>query len=137
MTMTTAVGISDPTAKPQHCGSCPLRDYRRIPSIGGASPILLLGEYPPVSSPTGGKPFQDREGSIINMAIRHIQKAYYGYEDGVNRWNKLKTARGYTVQCVGADKPPKMAVQKCRKWLLSTLDVVEPRVIVTFGAGAL
>lgn len=123
--------------KPQHCGACPFFAYRRIPSTAEKSPILLLGEYPSITSPQGGKPFQDREGAIVNMALRHLQKSYYESEDGVNRWKKLTPARAYAVQCITDDKPPKLAVSRCRAFLLATLDQVEPRLIVTFGASTL
>lgn len=124
--------------KPAACSGCPLFSSRRVLSRGDSkAPIFLLGDFPTLSSPYGGEPFQDRPGIVINTALRRLKAMYTKADNGVERWSKLGVFKGYAAQCATDDKPKKAVVVQCRAYLEADLRRIQPKLIITFGADAL
>jgi len=125
--------------KPEHCQGCALQAARRVEPSGSSARIVLVGQLPDVSSPQGGRPFQDRHGIILNTALKRVEKMYTRKwpEDGVQRWQRLTTYKTYAVQCITGDRPPKETSSRCRVYLDNDIVRLRPQAVVAFGADAM
>jgi uracil-DNA glycosylase len=107
------------------------------PRGNSKAPIFLLGDFPTLSSPYGGEPFQDRPGIVINTALRRLKAMYMKADNGVERWGKLDVFKSYAVQCATDDKPLKDTSVKCRHFLNQNLQRIQPKLVMAFGADAM
>jgi uracil-DNA glycosylase family 4 len=123
--------------KPIECRACPYFDRRRVTPDGSReAKVMLVGDYPSLTTPKQGQPFSDRKGIILKTALQHLRNMYVKAQDGHRRWQDLKQYRTYTVQCVSDDKPPKAPTTSCRRHLHKGLMEIRPKIIIVFGATA-
>lgn len=123
--------------KPIECRACPWYDRRRVvPEGSKEAKVMLIGDYPSMTTPKLGQPFSDRKGIILKTALSHLKNMYYKAKNGRKRWDALRDYRTYTVQCVSDDKPPKTPVTRCNQLLRERLVSINPKVLIVFGATA-
>lgn len=123
--------------KPIECRACPFYDRRRVVPNGSLeAKVMLVGDYPSLTTPKQGEPFSDRKGIILKTALQHLRNMYVKAKDGRKRWDALRQYRTYTVQCLSDDKPPKAPTTRCRQHLHGALVAVRPKVLIVFGATA-
>lgn len=123
--------------KPPDCRTCTYLDRRRVEPNGSRdAAVVLLGDYPTLTTPKAGRPFSDRKGVVLKTALSRLRDMYGKSKDGHGRWAKLPQYMTYAVQCVTDDKPPKGPVSCCRVHLQRSLLEIRPKVIVVFGAKA-
>lgn len=119
------------------CRACPWYDRRHvIPDGPSTAKVMLVGDYPSMTTPQKGEPFSDRKGIVLKTALQQLRNRYELAQDGRKRWNALKLYRTYTVQCISNDKPPKTPVTHCGHLLREALVTRRPKVIIVFGATA-
>ena len=123
--------------KPPTCCVCPNYTQLRIASAGASTAaVLLVGDYPQTASPTLSKPFTDRAGRPIQMAIQQLRGMYFKTPGGPERWASLPLHETYAAQCTSEKEPPQAAVTACGVLLDTTIQQTRPKVIVSFGAMA-
>ncbi|MBU1891250.1 hypothetical protein KJ782_07270 [Patescibacteria group bacterium] len=125
--------------KPDECRGCPYFDRRRVAPAGAVcnhTSVLLLGDYPSLTTPEQGKPFSDRRGVVLKTALARLRGKYHNATDGKNRWAALTQYSTYAVQCVPEDKPPKGPTKQCNTLLNGVFLKRQPVVAVVFGATA-
>jgi len=125
-----------PELKPETCTGCPLYSRRRIHPAGSTkqTKILILGEYPALTSPQGGQPFKDRAGSIVRTLLKRIRQPYYATPEGTLRWATLDPYFCYVAQCATDDRPNKVTLTKCRPNVETLITQIKPKLIITLGA---
>jgi uracil-DNA glycosylase family 4 len=124
-------------AKPFECRACPWFDRRRVPSEGSReAKVMLVGDYPSLTTPEMGQPFSDRRGVIFKTALARVESIYKKSPEGRVRWDDLKQYRTYMVQCVSDDKPPKEPAARCKAFFHEKLVEIQPKIVVVFGATA-
>lgn len=129
--------MEDTSNKPDECRTCPYFDRRRVvPNGSREAQVMLVGDYPSLTTPKQGQPFSDRKGIILKTALQHLRNMYIKAKDGHIRWQALKQYSTYMVQCVSDDKPPKAPTTCCHRHLQASLTEIRPKVIVVFGATA-
>lgn len=114
------------------CKNCELHKTRNNVVFADGNPetakIILIGEAPGENEDLQGKPFVGRAGKLLN---EFLEKA------GISREKDLYIVN--TVKC----RPPKNRVpsniekESCRKFLLSQIEIINPKVILLCGATAL
>jgi uracil-DNA glycosylase family 4 len=123
--------------KPVECTGCAWYDRRRVSPEGSTqAQVMLIGDYPTLTTPKQGIPFSDRKGVILKTALQHLRNMYTKAIDGRKRWDALKQYKTYAVQCVSDDKPPKGPTTRCRHYLHASLMNIRPKILIVFGATA-
>ena len=115
-----------------NCASCELYKTRNNIVFADGNPdtasIILIGEAPGENEDLQGKPFVGRAGKLLNEFLKKAK---------ISRENDLYIIN--TIKC----RPPKNRVptnkekQACEKFLLSQIDIINPKVILLCGATAL
>lgn len=118
--------------KCEKCKSCELHLTRNNIVFADGNPktasIILIGEAPGENEDLQGIPFVGRAGKLLN---EFLEKA------GISREKDLYIIN--TVKC----RPPKNRVpsnkekESCREFLLSQIDIINPKIILLCGATAL
>lgn len=115
-----------------NCIACELHLTRNNVVFADGNPktasIVLIGEAPGENEDLQGIPFIGRAGKLLN---EFLDKA------GISRENDLYIIN--TLKC----RPPKNRVpslaekESCRKFLLSQIEIIDPKIILLCGATAL
>lgn len=118
--------------KCNYCASCELHKTRNNIVFADGNPetasIILIGEAPGENEDLQGIPFVGRAGKLLN---EFLISANLSREDDLYIIN--------TVKC----RPPKNRVpsaeekDKCRHFLLSQIEIVDPKIILLCGATAM
>ena len=118
------------------CRRCPLwrRATHSVPGEGAADAgIMLIGEGPGRREDLEGRPFVGRAGRLLEELLAHAGLR----RDQVYITNVVKH-RAVTGAPSGRDRPPTAGeIEACRPWLVTQLDILRPRVVVTLGRHAL
>ena len=121
----------------QTCTLCPLCERRNHVVFGEGnpeSPLVLVGEGPGENEDRTGRPFVGRAGQLLDECLR---------ECGMTRRHLFITN---VVRCRPTEQdetggrlknraPQSVEIETCLKnWLVPTLEVIEPLVILCLGA---
>jgi len=116
----------------EKCKACELHKTRTNVVFADGNPntakIILIGEAPGENEDLQGIPFIGRAGKLLNEFLE---------KSGISRENDLYIIN--TVKC----RPPKNRVpsntekESCRKFLLSQIEIIDPKIILLCGATAL
>jgi uracil-DNA glycosylase family 4 len=124
-----AADLESVSALVSSCTRCPLHETRKMPVFGeGASDarVVCVGEAPGAREDETGRPFVGRAGQLLDRLLLSVGLA----RESVYICNVLKS------------RPPNNRdplpdeVQACSPYLLRQLALVQPEVIVAFGAFA-
>lgn len=111
------------------CSSCPLAQgcTQKVPGIGPVpSDIMFIGEAPGENEDIQGEPFVGRGGQLLNKAIEAL-----GWQrDDIYITNVTKCRTPNNRQPVATE------IASCYKHLKKEIEVVQPKVIVCWGAVA-
>ncbi len=94
------------------------------------APVLLIGEAPGRDEDLQGRPFVGRSGRLLDLMLEAI---------GLSRTAE-DPARAVLISNVvfwrppGNRKPEEAEVAFCMPWLIRTIEIVRPRIIVCLGA---
>jgi len=118
--------------KCEQCKSCELHKTRNNVVFADGNPetasIVLIGEAPGENEDMQGLPFVGRAGKLLNEFLASA---------GISRENDLYIIN--TVKC----RPPKNRVPSneeknaCRHFLISQIEIINPKIILLCGATAL
>lgn len=118
--------------KCEGCSSCELHKTRNNVVFADGNPetasIVLIGEAPGANEDLQGIPFVGRAGKLLN---EFLQRA------GISREKDLYIIN--TVKC----RPPANRVpmdsekESCRAFLLSQIEIIDPKIILLCGATAM
>lgn len=113
----------------ERCGRCPLHQSRTRAVFGEGSPdarIVCVGEAPGAREDQTGRPFVGRAGKLLDRLLMTIglprERAYI--------CNVLKS------RPPGNRDPLPEEVEACTPYLLRQLELIDPRIIIAFGAFA-
>lgn len=113
----------------ESCTRCILRESSQNVCIMGkgnvTSPIVLIGEAPGEAEAIHGKPFCGASGKWM-----HKQLSELGMEGMVYITNSCR------CRPPNNRKPTSLEVDACRMYLMSELEIIQPRVIVCLGRTA-
>jgi len=124
-----AADLSSLSALVSACGRCALHETRNMPVFGeGAhdARVVCVGEAPGAREDETGRPFVGRAGQLLDRLLLTVGLA----RESVYICNVLKS------------RPPKNRdplpdeVEACSPYLLRQLALIEPEVIIAFGAFA-
>lgn len=107
-----------------NCERCALRKSCNQPvagiSIGGATRLLFIGEYPEIGEDIEGEAFVDRAGYNFKQLVEQA---------------KIKNYRlTYTVKCKpGVANLIETGVASCKSWLFEEINIIKPKIICTLG----
>jgi uracil-DNA glycosylase len=132
-------GFTDlPEAKTaaESCKNCPLWK-RATQTVFGEGPVpasvMLIGEQPGDYEDVQGRPFVGPAGKLLDRALDRagLDRSLAYVTNAVKhfKWEPLGKRRLHK-------KPTAREVAACRPWLLTELQLVQPRVVVTLGASA-
>ncbi len=94
------------------------------------APVLLIGEAPGRDEDLQGRPFVGRSGRLLDLMLEAI---------GLSRTAKDPERAVLITNVVfwrppGNRKPEETEVAFCMPWLIRTVEIVRPRIIVCLGA---
>lgn len=121
-----------PTSMVPKCGSCGL--YRRCespkmaPYGKGERDVLIVGEAPGETEDLQGRPFVGKAGDFLRESMEQI---------GVDLDRDAVTTNALICRPPGNETPSPKQIDYCRPNLLSAIQSVRPRVIITLGRSAL
>ena len=116
----------------QNCISCDLHATRQNIVFADGNPdtakIILIGEAPGANEDLQGKPFVGRAGKLLNEFLEM---------SGIEREKDLYIIN--TVKCRPPENRVPTDVEKkaCKEYLLTQIDIVQPKIILLCGATAL
>lgn len=114
------------------CKECELHKTRNNVVFADGNPetakIILIGEAPGENEDLQGKPFVGRAGKLLN---EFLEKA------GISREKDLYIIN--TVKCRPSKNrvPSNIEKESCRAFLLSQIEIINPKIILLCGATAL
>jgi uracil-DNA glycosylase family 4 len=119
--------LADLAALAHDCTRCPLAEGRTQVVFGMGNPhadLVFVGEAPGAEEDRQGLPFVGRSGQLLDRLMLE--------EIGITRRDC------YIANCLRcrppANRDPRPdEVAACRPWLDQTIELVDPRVIVTLG----
>ena len=124
--------LDDLKSKCINCASCELHKTRNNIVFADGNPetasVILIGEAPGENEDLQGKPFIGRAGKLLNEFLALVK---------LSRENDLYIIN--TVKC----RPPKNRVpskeekKACEHFLLSQIEIIDPKIILLCGATAL
>ncbi len=118
------------------CRACPLWERGTQTVFGEGRPdarVLLVGEQPGDSEDRAGRPFVGPAGLVLDRALEAA---------GIDRGTAYVTNAVKHFKWVAAgsrrihEKPNAHEIGACRPWLDAEVDLLEPEVVVAFGATA-
>jgi len=128
--------LADLAARAARCRECGLW-CNATQTVFGAGPssadLVLVGEQPGDHEDREGRPFVGPAGRVLDDALRDadiLRDAVY-LTNAVKhfKWKPRGKRRIH-------DRPNRMEIVACHRWLAAELDVIEPSVIVALGAVA-
>ena len=136
MTEDKAGGIEALRREAAHCQACPL--WRNATqTVFGEGPadadMVFVGEQPGDREDRAGRPFVGPAGLLFDKALA---------EAGVDRKRAYVTnaVKHFKFEPRGKlrlhKKPNAGEINVCKRWLLSEIEVLEPRLVVALGATA-
>ncbi len=118
------------------CQKCPrLVAARQNVVFGGGdihSPLMFVGEAPGADEDKQGEPFVGKAGQLLTKLIKTM-----GYSrETVYIGNILKCRPDTPGQQWGNRKPTAEEMDVCKPYIISQIDIIQPKVIVALGATA-
>lgn len=118
------------------CRKCPHLALSRKNVVFGVgdihSPLMFVGEAPGADEDAQGEPFVGAAGQLLTRIIRAMGLS----RDTVYIANILKCRPDTPGQTFGNRKPTPEEMKTCLPYLLSQIELIQPKVIVTLGATA-
>jgi uracil-DNA glycosylase len=129
-------GLPEAKTAAESCRNCPLWK-RATQTVFGEGPVpaavMLIGEQPGDYEDVQGRPFVGPAGKLLDRALDRagLDRSLAYVTNAVKhfKWEPLGKRRLHK-------KPTAREVAACRPWLLTELQLVRPRVVVTLGATA-
>lgn len=135
----------------RHCTACALGVYRqqveRAPVFGEGVPgrIMIIGDAPSAEEERYGRPFIDKEGEVLRLALRSLEMENDVYltncvicrscDQDYDSEGKAKTNRDGSPYII--DKPPlPVYLEACRTRLEEEIYLVDPLLIIVLGGVA-
>ena len=118
------------------CQKCPNLVKSRHTVVFGVgdihSPLLFVGEAPGADEDLRGEPFVGKAGQLLTKIIQAM-----GYtRETVYIANILKCRPDTPGQTSGNRKPTLEEMQTCLPYLLTQIELIQPKVLVALGATA-
>lgn len=118
------------------CEKCPnLAAARRNVVFGVGdihSPLMFVGEAPGMDEDRQGEPFVGKAGQLLTRIIKTM-----GYSrETVYIGNILKCRPDTPGKSSGNRKPTTEEMETCKSFVISQIDLIQPKVIVALGATA-
>lgn len=118
--------LLDLEARIRSCELCPLARTRKtaVPGEGNyGARLMFIGEAPGADEDAQGRPFVGRAGQLLTRIIEAM---------GLTRKEVYITN---VVKCRPPDNrtPLRSEIESCRHYLLTQIETIAPRVIVTLG----
>ena len=119
------------------CAKCPHLVASRTQVVFGVgnpeSPLMFVGEAPGADEDAKGEPFVGRAGQLLTKIIETM-----GYQRGdVYIGNILKCRPNMPEGESGNRQPTGDEMKTCLPWLLTQIEIIQPKVIVALGAVAM
>lgn len=118
------------------CRKCPhLADARRHVVFGVGdifSPLMFVGEAPGMDEDKQGEPFVGKAGQLLTKVLQTMGLG----RDKVYIANILKCRPDTPGRSYGNRKPTLEEMDTCKPWVLSQIELIQPKVIVALGATA-
>ena len=119
------------------CIKCPHLASSRKNVVFGVgnpdSPLMFVGEAPGVDEDLAGEPFVGKAGQLLTRVIEAMglkrQEVYIA--------NVLKCRPDTPGKTSGNRKPEPEEMKTCLPYLLSQIEIIQPKVIVALGATAM
>ena len=118
------------------CKNCPLWE-RATQTVFGEGPVpaslMLVGEQPGDREDARGAPFVGPAGKLLDDALEQagIDRSLAYVTNAVKHFKWEPSGRRRLHK-----KPSAREIEACRPWLLTEIEFVRPRVIVSLGATA-
>lgn len=123
-------------ARAARCRNCSLWEKATQTVFGAGAvetPLMLVGEQPGNKEDSAGLPFVGPAGGIIDRALRELDVA----RELIYVTNAVKH---FKFQQSGKRRlhktPAQREIEACRPWLFEEIALVDPQLIVAFGATA-
>lgn len=118
------------------CQKCPGLVAARQNVVFGVgdihSPLMFVGEAPGADEDRQGQPFVGKAGQLLTKIIKTM-----GYSrETVYIGNILKCRPDTPGQEWGNRKPTPEEMDTCKPYVISQIDIIQPKVIVALGATA-
>ncbi len=118
------------------CQKCPRLVAARQNVVFGVgdihSPLMFVGEAPGADEDKQGEPFVGKAGQLLTKIIKTM-----GYSrETVYIGNILKCRPDTPGQQWGNRKPTAEEMDVCKPYIISQIDMIQPKVIVALGATA-
>jgi DNA polymerase len=131
-----AAAMADLRARALACRKCAHLAASRQNVVFGVGNIhatlMFVGEAPGADEDTQGEPFVGKAGQLLTRIIQAM-----GFSrDTVYIANILKCRPDTPGQTMGNRKPTAEEMQTCLPYLLSQIDLIQPKVIVALGGTA-
>jgi DNA polymerase len=118
------------------CVKCPNLVAARRNVVFGVgdihSPLMFVGEAPGQEEDEQGEPFVGKAGQLLTKIIQTMGLS----RDRVYIANILKCRPDTPGQAYGNRKPTLDEMNTCKPYVLSQIDIIQPKVIVALGATA-
>jgi uracil-DNA glycosylase len=131
MTVSSEAAWNTLAASIRGCVACPELAQTRINVVVGVRPssgaaVLLIGEAPGANEDESGFPFVGRAGQLLDLLLDEV---------GLPR---SEVAVSNVVKCRPPSnrKPARIEVARCRGWLESQIEVIDPAIICAMGGTA-
>ena len=117
-----------------NCTNCPLRGERIVPPEGNPhAKVAIVGEAPGTQEVMDGRPFIGPTGQYVDKMLSQIGTSRFYFWITNAALCKPKTVK-YQDKLLNADQALRIAAEHCRPRLLAELRVVNPKVVLGFGA---
>ena len=131
---TNSQRIEEIASRASICTACALSKTRRNVVFGEGNPdapLVLIGEGPGQNEDATGRPFVGKSGVLLDECLQ---------ENGITRkhiyiCNVIRCrACGLEAGRVQNRPPTPEETKSCLPWLVQTLDIIQPKVILCLGA---
>ena len=118
------------------CQKCPKLVAARQNVVFGVgdihSPLMFVGEAPGADEDRQGEPFVGKAGQLLTKIVKTM-----GYSrESVYIGNILKCRPDTPGQAWGNRKPTAEEMDTCKPFVISQINIIQPKVIVALGATA-
>ena len=133
---TKQAAMAELQARAMVCQKCPHLAASRKNVVFGVgavdSPLMFVGEAPGADEDEQGEPFVGKAGQLLTKIIQTMGFTRHT----VYIANILKCRPDTPGQSVGNRKPTPEEMKTCLPYLLTQIDLIQPKVIVALGATA-
>jgi DNA polymerase len=134
--MPAAAALADLQEQAQGCRNCPLWADATQTVFGEGSVearVMFVGEAPGDMEDRKGRPFVGPAGQLFDRAMAEagIDRGQVYVTNAVKHFKFLMRGKRRLHQ-----KPDYKEILACKPWLLSEIDLIQPRLIVALGATA-